>query len=104
MMSWMEKQTEANGEWKLKQTEFYGYVKAKLDDIHEDIHDLKEENKCLQGRVNELEKVDAAQQEYIDNMKSDARTKGFHGGLGGASLVTIIVGVIAAVLRGMGLI
>ena len=41
-MGWKDKEMEANGEWKIKQSEFNGYAKSQFDSIHETLHEIKE--------------------------------------------------------------
>lgn len=48
---WRAKESEANGEWRIKSAEFYGYAKEKLDNMHADMIEAKKQYKIDQEKV-----------------------------------------------------
>jgi len=44
-----DKMSEINGDWKVKSATFQGYVKGKIEDIEEDVKEIKQELKGLNG-------------------------------------------------------
>jgi len=50
------KSNENNGQWKTSVAEFRGYVKAKLEEIHSDISEMKTEIESNRERLINLDK------------------------------------------------
>lgn len=46
----------SNGEWKVGQAKFQGYMKAKVEDISADIKDMCEHNKLQDEKISKVEK------------------------------------------------
>ena len=86
-MGWKEKEVEANGEWKLKQTEFMGYSKAQFDAIHETLKDMKEQI--------EKQNVSCAKNNSkIENLKGQITVYAMLVAAGISIIVSIITGMI----------
>ena len=77
-MTWEGKETEANGTWKLKQIEFYGYQKAKNDEtskiLNQILNELKEMKKnhlSLHDTVNNIKANCGFENQKVKEIKQD---------------------------------
>lgn len=84
-MGWEDKQIEANGEWRIKQSELNGYVKAQFDSIHESL-------KRVESKIDFTGSMCFKNQNDISSLKAQAAVVGVMGG----AIVSGIVSIFAA--------
>ncbi len=80
-------ENNCNNDWKVNQTEFAGYVRAKLEDISSNIKEVKLEMNNIHERLNRHTKE-------ISKIKGGAVILGFIAGL-----VATIMGILATSVR-----
>jgi wobble nucleotide-excising tRNase len=53
-----DKMSKNNGDWKINQSKFQGWSKAKIENIESDIREIKESIKEINNQISDMQKFD----------------------------------------------